>query len=126
MIAMDAGTEAIATEEKKRGGRSVRRFTADLSATGEPFLWAFGGALALGIILIACFLAMIFWNGIVTFWPKPIEVVTLADGTKVAGEPSRVELFRPAPNVLQGLTVVQRRDIGADHRIVGSRVAATH
>jgi phosphate transport system permease protein len=34
-------------------GRVVRRFTADLSATGEPALWGLGGALAIGVILIA-------------------------------------------------------------------------
>jgi phosphate transport system permease protein len=34
-------------------GKRVRILSADLSAVGEPALWAFGGALALGIILIA-------------------------------------------------------------------------
>lgn len=89
-------------------GRRVRTFSADLSAVGEPALWAFGGALALGIILIAGFLFMIFWNGIVTFWPKPIEVVTLLDGTVVAGEPTRSGRYRPGDNVLERLTDAQR------------------
>lgn len=80
---------------------AVRRYTADLSAVGEPALWAFGGALALGIILIAGFLFMIFWNGIVTFWPKPLEVVTLHSGERIAGEPSRHDTFRPDLDRLQ-------------------------
>lgn len=88
--------------------RSVRSFTADLSAVGEPALWGLGGALALGIILIASFLAMIFWNGIVTFWPKPIVKVELRDGTVLAGEPSREGRYRPGDNVLARLTPEQR------------------
>ncbi len=83
--------------------KPVRRFTADLSAVGEPALWGFGGALALGIILISGFLFMIFWNGITTFWPKPIEVITLTSGERVAGEPSRTNLYRPAENILAAL-----------------------
>jgi len=95
-------------------GRRVRTFSADLSAVGEPSLWAFGGALALGIILIAGFLFMIFWNGIITFWPKPIEVVTLIDGTVVAGEPTRTSRYRPGDNVLAPLSDAQRAFVEAN------------
>lgn len=94
--------------------KSVRRYTADLSAVGEPALWGFGGALALGLILICGFLLMIFWNGITTFWPKPIEVVTLTNGNTVAGEPSRRNLYRPEAAVLQRLPDPVRQQIAAD------------
>lgn len=102
-----AGLAGVAAKESVKG-RQVRRFSADLSATGEPALWGFGGALALGIILIAGFLFMIFWNGITTFWPKPIEMVTLQDGTVVAGEPFRGGQYRPGDNVLAQLSDEQR------------------
>ncbi|WP_237269440.1 phosphate ABC transporter permease PstA [Pseudothauera hydrothermalis] len=92
----------------------MRRYTADLSAVGEPALWGFGGALALGLILICGFLLMIFWNGITTFWPKPIEVVTLTNGNTVAGEPSRRNLYRPEAAVLQRLPDPVRQQIAAD------------
>lgn len=88
--------------------RSVRRLTADLSALGEPALWGFGGALALGIILIAAFLAMILWNGMATFWPKPLIKVELQDGTVLAGEPFRAGRYRPGENVLARLSDAQR------------------
>ncbi len=91
--------------------KAVRRYTADLSAVGEPALWGFGGALALGIILICGFLLMIFWNGITTFWPKPVEVVTLKSGQMVAGEPSRLNLFRPEGAFLAGLSEDVRQQI---------------
>ena len=96
---------------KKEQGRAVRRYTADLSAVGEPALWGFGGALALGIILICGFLLMIFWNGMTTFWPKPIEVVTLKSGQQVAGEPSRFSFFRPEPGVLEAMPAEVRGQI---------------
>jgi len=94
--------------------KSVRRYTADLSAVGEPALWGFGGALALGLILICGFLLMIFWNGITTFWPKPIEVVTLTNGDMVAGEPSRRNLYRPGAAVLKRLSEPLRQQIAAN------------
>jgi phosphate transport system permease protein len=114
-----AREETIAGGETTSGtpprGRVVRRFTADLSAVGEPALWGFGGALALGIILIAGFLFMIFWNGMTTFWPKPIEVVTLRDGSVVAGEPSRGGRYRPGDNVIAQLSEEQRAFIEANN-----------
>ncbi|MGY6632325.1 MAG: phosphate ABC transporter permease PstA [Alkalilacustris sp.] len=89
-------------------GKRVRVLSADLSAVGEPALWAFGGALALGIILIAAFLSMVAWNGFTTFWPKPIAQVELRDGTLLAGEPTRHNRFRPGENVLAQLDADQR------------------
>ncbi len=98
----------IAAPAARANGRAVRRFTADLSAVGEPALWGFGGALALGIILIAGFLTMIAWNGVTTFWPKPIAVVETVDGRVLAGVPTRVGLYRPSDRILEGLTLEQR------------------
>ena len=94
-------------------GRRVRRFSADLSAVGEPALWGFGGALCLGIILIAGFLMMVAWNGFTTFWPKPIVQIELRDGTLVAGEPARYGRFRVGADVLQRLSPEQRMEIEA-------------
>ena len=67
----------------------------DLRSRGEPALWSLGGALALGIIMILGFLALVFSNGIATFIPKPIAVVTETGGQVTAGEPFRSESFRP-------------------------------
>jgi len=97
-----AGLAGVAAREATRG-RRVRRFSADLSAVGEPALWAFGGALALGIILIAGFLAMIAWNGFTTFWPKPIERVELTSGEVLAGVATRGGPYRPGDSTLAQL-----------------------
>ncbi len=112
MVAPVAVQSVKLESEGLRAGSRAR--AADLGALGEPYLWALGGALAFGCLMIAGFLMLVAWNGIVTFWPKPIAVVTLADGAKVAGEPFRDELFRPGPEVLARLTPPQRSAIAAN------------
>jgi phosphate transport system permease protein len=104
-------SESVIQEAAKAQPRAVRVFTADLSAVGEPFLWALGGALALGVMLVAGFLAMIFWNGATTFWPKPIHVVALTDGGKVAGEPFRFDAYRPPDDIVQKLPADLQKEI---------------
>ena len=89
-----AGAAGVAAKDAVKG-RRVRRFSSDLSAAGEPALWGFGGALALGIILIAGFLMMVLYNGATTFWPKPIDRVELTDGSVIAGVERRGTIFRP-------------------------------
>jgi phosphate transport system permease protein len=69
---------------------------ADLRAHGEPERWAMGGALALGVLLILGFLLLVVWNGLTTFWPRPIVALELFDGSRVAGEPTRSEAFAPS------------------------------
>jgi len=110
---------------KKSNGHRVRRFTADLSAVGEPALWGFGGALAIGIILIAGFLFIIAWNGMTTFWPKPIAQITLIDGTKLAGEPTRGGEYNVGQDVLQGLSEAQRQQIAQNNGIASRTLYKT-
>ena len=92
--------------------RRARR-RADLRAHGEPFRWAMGGALALGILLILGFLLLVFWNGITTFWPGSIAIVELADGSKLAGEPTRSESFEPRAEQLAELSPEWQERIAA-------------
>lgn len=103
-MASTADSAAGAATEAAQPRYGVRKYSADLSAVGEPWLWGLGGALALGIILVAGFLTMIFWNGVSTFWPKPIEVVTLKDGSVVAGEPTRSGPFRVGDNLREQMS----------------------
>ena len=76
----------------------------DMRSRGEPALWSLGGALAIGICMILGFLALVFSNGIATFIPKPLTVVTAIDGTVTAGEPFRSELYKPTPEEMATLT----------------------
>jgi phosphate transport system permease protein len=84
---------------------------ADLSSRGEPYLWSMGGALALGLIMIFGFLALVAWNGFVTFYPKPVEVLRLKDGTLVAGEPTRSEMYRLPKTELDSLDEQARKSV---------------
>ena len=124
MSTLDSTANAGAAElaSPRASARRVRTFTADISAVGEPALWAFGGALCLGLLLVVGFLFMIFWNGVTTFWPKPIVLVELRDGTVVAGEPRRDESYRPGPQVLESLSEADRESIvaadGFAHRVL--------
>ncbi len=97
--------------------RALRKYTADVSAIGEPSLWAFGGMLALGIMLIIGFLALIVYNGISTFWPKPIEIVTTKDGNRTAGEPFRSESFRVGTERMATLPPETQAEIEANFNI---------
>ena len=97
----DIADTAPRADAGEKGAAAYRRaHRSDLAARGEPFLWGMGGALAFGIVMIVGFVAMILWFGLTTFWPKPIEVVTLASGKVIAGEPLRSETYRPTPQQL--------------------------
>lgn len=84
---------------------------SDLTARGEPMVWAMGGSLAFGLLMISGFLALIFWNGFTAFWPKPIEVVTTTSGRLLAGEPLRTESYRPTAAALSELPDALREKI---------------
>ncbi len=93
-------------------GRAAR--VTDLAAKGEPLQWLIGGTLALGISMIVGLLALIFWNGFATFWPKPIDAVVLTNGAVVAGEPMRSELYKVPVDLLKGLPPATQQKIVDD------------
>ncbi|HSE77403.1 MAG TPA: phosphate ABC transporter permease PstA [Alphaproteobacteria bacterium] len=86
----------------------------DLGARGEPMLWLFGGTLALGIAMIVGFLLLVLWNGLTTFYPKPIALVTLKNGAVLAGEPARTERYRLGAEQLAALADADRRNVAAN------------
>lgn len=85
----------------------------DFKARGEPLIWIMGGALALGVLMIVGFLALVLWNGVVTFYPGPVQVLTLKSGARIAGEPFRSERFRPSPEQWKALDAPSRRAVRA-------------
>lgn len=99
-----------ASEEVSKA-RFKKRSGLDLGARGEPFQWCLGGALALGLAMIVGFLVLIIWNGVGALYPKPIHLMILKDGTRLAGEISRSESFRPEPHQLKDMEESVREKI---------------
>ena len=62
---------------------------------GEPMIWLTGSALGISILMIVGLVIVILMNGLSFFWPKPLEQVTLEDGSVFLGELSSRE---PIPN----------------------------
>ncbi|MFI5169579.1 MAG: phosphate ABC transporter permease PstA [Vicinamibacterales bacterium] len=62
---------------------------------GEPMIWLTGSALGISILMIVGLVIVILTNGLSFFWPKPLELVTLKDGTSYLGEVTSRE---PIPN----------------------------
>ncbi|MCH8507898.1 MAG: ABC transporter permease subunit [Phycisphaerales bacterium] len=56
-----------------------------LSARGEPMIWLTGGALVVCLVMIIGLVGMIVTHGMTTFWPRPVEQVTLQDGSVFLG-----------------------------------------
>ncbi|MBL8761666.1 MAG: hypothetical protein JNL50_10225, partial [Phycisphaerae bacterium] len=67
-----------------------------LSARGEPAVWLLGLALCLCVTLVVALMALIAREGSKTFWPRPIDEVTLVGGEKMLGVPVQDEAFDAA------------------------------
>ena len=53
---------------------------------GDPYVWLTGSALGVSLLMIAGLVAVILANGLGFFWPRPVEKLTLQDGSVVQGE----------------------------------------
>jgi len=108
-VAPNAGAPKAAAE-----GVQIRKSMVwDFKSRGEPFLWSFGGALIVGIFMIIGFLILILHNGTLTFYPNRIDVLTLRDGSVIAGEPTRSESFKPTVQELEKLPQETQKQIAA-------------
>ncbi len=107
---------------KKPTDPARRAITWDFRARGEPFIWGLGGALVIGIMMIMSFLLFVVYNGALTFYPLPIEVVELRDEKPVAGAPTRKQTFRPSPEVLKALPQGIQADIESEKKGLATRI----
>ena len=92
-----------------------RKRSSDFKARGEPALWLLGGTLTIGLMMIFGFLTLIIYNGLSTFYPRPIEVLGLADGSKIAGEFVRSEKYKPEPDKMASLPEAAKKEL-ADNK----------
>lgn len=89
------------------GATGFRR--TPLSARGEPMIWLTGGALVVCLVMIVGLVGMIVTQGLTTFWPRPIERVTLTSGEVFLGV--RTDEATDPPSVLFR---TGNRDIGRE------------
>jgi phosphate transport system permease protein len=63
--------------------------------------------------MILGLLILVLANGLSTFWPGPLVELTLSDGSRVLGEVTREERYRPRGEELDALPVERRRSFAA-------------
>jgi len=75
----------------------------ELLRRGDPAIWLAGSGLGICVLMIAGMIALILTRGMGFFWPVPVALVTLGDGTVLMGEVSAREGI-PAPGTPEHLT----------------------
>ncbi len=71
-------------------------------------VWLTGGCVAAAVLMIIGLLAFIASHGFATFWPDPLEQVTVRDGTTtrvVLGEPTRHDVYTYTDQVPLSISV---------------------
>jgi phosphate transport system permease protein len=85
-------------EDAKRRGPRKRK--TSLFARGEPMNWLTGGALVIALTMIVALLLLVVVQGLPTFWPAPLTLVKLVDGTSILGEETKSERYTPSAETL--------------------------
>ncbi len=84
---------------------------------GEQWVWFSGAALAGALILIAGLMLVILLNGGSSLWPRPLTLVTRADGPRLLGVVSDHAVLREA-NASGGVTEVPQTQFKVANRDV--------
>ncbi len=100
-------TQSAPSVERRVAPNPLTGRGTPLSARGEPLLWLMGLSLALCVVMIVGLISMIVFQGFTTFWPRPIDKVTLADGRKFLGIPIRDEPFDPGESESKHLEAIR-------------------
>jgi phosphate transport system permease protein len=70
-----------------------KRARASLFVQGEPMIWITGGGLVVSMMMIIGLLALVFFQGVTTFWPVPLVELQLESGRIHMGEVTRAEEY---------------------------------
>jgi len=85
-----------------------RRVTP-LSARGEPVVWITGMAMVVCTLMIISLLTLTFVMGSITFWPRPIDHVTLNTGETLLGIPVREEAYNAGAEDAAAMAVLREQ-----------------
>lgn len=86
-----------------------------LWASGEPFIWLTGGALALALMMVVGLVFLVLYNGLGFFWPSEMVRLTLKNGTVLAGQVTARETI-PQPDAAEGTRERHRIQIKQGNR----------
>ncbi len=115
---MTTGSSNADTAQATR--RTARR--TPLTARGEPAVWLMGLSLVVALALIVGLLSLVGAAGLRTFWPAPVEKLTLRSGEQILGIASRKKSSveaQPGENVEnETLYRVGNQELGAPFRWV--------
>jgi phosphate transport system permease protein len=78
---------------------AARTRRTPLAARGEPMVWLMGAGLLACLVLIISLLSLIIAQGASTFWPRPVDRVTLRGGEVLLGVPIKDEYFEASPEL---------------------------
>ncbi|HOX24463.1 MAG TPA: phosphate ABC transporter permease PstA [Candidatus Krumholzibacteria bacterium] len=117
----DPAAPPLASRQRRAARRA--RSAVTLLAQGEPMLWLTGGGLVVAGAMIVGLVALIVWQGALTFWPAPVVSITTADGRTVWGEITRRDVFKPDPSLMGSLAPQARAAAGRELSASGGRLA---
>jgi len=124
-----AAGAAPAAEAPRAYGRRRAKKRSTLHAYGEPMVWLTGGALAMSLFMILGLLVLVFWQGMITFWPSGITKITAKDGAVYLGQIVRSEEYVPQEVTLENLApelqAAARRQMDASHGKAARRLVRT-
>ncbi len=96
-------------------GTSTHQRRTPMAAHGEPLVWLMGAALIACLVLIVGLLGVIAYRGAATFWPGPIERVTMRDGEVFLGVPHGSQSYEPGEDEaarIEALRAAGALDVG--------------
>lgn len=94
-------------------------------AHGHPLLFLTGGALTIGLVMIAGLLVVVFTQGLATFWPEALLEVHTTDGKVYLGDVVREEGYKPEPDVVESLPPDRQEKIAQNGGSASRRLLQT-
>lgn len=82
---------------------------------GDSFIWLTGSALAVALLMVIGLVSLIFYSGAGFFWPHPLQLFTLKDGTALLGQITAREVI-PDPDAPEGHIEKHRLQIKRGNR----------
>src|SRR5262245_4320051 len=86
---------SLTPAEKKFVRPRRAKAATSLLAHSLSLVWSNGGALVIALCMIIGLLALVLYQGMSTFWPRPLVQVRTVTGTQYLGEIVRDDDYRP-------------------------------